>query len=302
MVISEAECIEALHLAAERLGKSPTKREYERLDIRPTASSIKRIVGGWNSAKTRAGLETYKVSSGGGQPVRPKPDWVELPRGYDWEELTPQQRWYYKNREHRIAVKRKRLRNLRDWFSDQKAENFECSRCSEDHPACLVFHHEGEKELEISHMVSQGFSKDRILQEIDNCVPLCANCHHKEHIDEIPGGWDLRFNDRKFAENPDKIFELFPSKEELFKYDYRASLRTWLHYYKKTIGCERCSERDPACLEYHHINPDEKKMRISTYVLYNPSKPDILSEIELCEILCRNCHRIEHLSDPDSPK
>lgn len=295
MAISEYECIEALQRAADQLGKSPTKPEYEELDIRPSSSSIKRIIGSWNLAKKRAGLETYSRSTGGGQPIQPKPDWIELPRGYDWEELTPQQRWYYKNREHRIAVKNRRLKTLKGWFADLKANRYECNECSESHPSCLVFHHVMEKSLEISFMVNQGFSKDRILEEIDKCVPLCANCHHKEHIDEVPGGWDLGISHQEFSEKPVKLMEVFPSKDELSKYQYRSCLRTWVHYYKGSVGCERCTEYEPACLEFHHPNPNEKTRRVAILVCFNPSKVELLNEIDKCEIICRNCHRKEHL-------
>lgn len=296
MALSEDECSEALQEAAEELGKSPTKHEYEELGIRPSSGSIKRIIGSWNLAKERAGLETYSRSTGGGQPVQPKPDWVELPQGYGWEELTPQQRWYYKNREHRIAVKSRRLKALKGWFADLKAGKYECSECSESHPSCLVFHHVEDKSLEISFMVNQGFSRESILQEIDKCVALCANCHHKEHIDEVPGGWDLGISIREISENPENLMEQFPSKDELSKFQYRSSLRTWVHYYKGTVGCTRCSEHDPACLEFHHKNPKNKTRRMAVLVCFNPCKAELLSEIDRCEVICRNCHRKEHLA------
>jgi hypothetical protein len=77
---SESECLDALREAAERLGESPTKQQYEDLGLRPAASTVIRVVGGWNEAKERAGLETYSQGENGGPPVQPKPDWVELTR------------------------------------------------------------------------------------------------------------------------------------------------------------------------------------------------------------------------------
>ena len=49
-----AECIEALRKAARRLGESPTKSQYEELDIRPSSTTVRRILGGWNEEKEQA--------------------------------------------------------------------------------------------------------------------------------------------------------------------------------------------------------------------------------------------------------
>jgi len=138
-------------------------------------------MGGWNEAKEAAGLETYEPGAGGPTEIMPKPDTVELPSGYDWEHLNPQQRWYYKNRERRIAVKSRRKEELRGWFTAFKRDECECSRCGETHPACLDFHHVEGKRLEVSEMVSLGYAKETILEEMDACVVLCANCHRKLH-------------------------------------------------------------------------------------------------------------------------
>lgn len=55
---TETECLEALREAAERLGESPTKAEYEDLGLRPASATIIRAVGGWNEAKEKAGLDS----------------------------------------------------------------------------------------------------------------------------------------------------------------------------------------------------------------------------------------------------
>ncbi|WP_394295529.1 homing endonuclease associated repeat-containing protein [Natrialba chahannaoensis] len=54
---TEDECIEALREAAERLGESPTKAQYEEIGLTPASATIIRTCGGWNDAKERAGLE-----------------------------------------------------------------------------------------------------------------------------------------------------------------------------------------------------------------------------------------------------
>ena len=62
---TEAECIEALREAADRLEESPTKETYEELGLQPAASTILRVMGSWNEAKEAAGLETYEQGENG---------------------------------------------------------------------------------------------------------------------------------------------------------------------------------------------------------------------------------------------
>jgi hypothetical protein len=180
-VITEEDCIRALREAADHLGKSPTKAEFEELPFTPSSTSIIRIMGGWNDAKEAAKLETVPERMGGGPSIQPKPEWVELPDGYEWDELNPQQRWYYKNREHRVAVKTQRKEKLQKWFAEFKRRECTCEICGESHPACLDFHHVEEKRMGVSRMVHLGFAKDKILAEIESCRILCSNCHRKEH-------------------------------------------------------------------------------------------------------------------------
>jgi hypothetical protein len=197
MATSEADCLDALREARERLGESPTKQQYEDLGLTPAASTILRVVGGWNEAKEKAGLETYEQGENGGQSIEPKPDCVELPEDKEWETLSGQQRWYYKNRDWRQEVKNQRKARLRRWLYEYKRDECECTQCGESHPACLDFHHVGEKTMDISRMVNHGFSRESIREEMDSCVTICANCHRKEHY-EIPdtehGKWKSMTN------------------------------------------------------------------------------------------------------------
>lgn len=122
--------------------------------------------------------ECWEVLDG----IQPKPEGVEIPESESWTELTPYQRWYYKNREEEIERSKRQKKRLREWYFELK-KDYGCSECGESHPACIDFHHEGEKEKSVSEMIHLMFSKDKILDEIDRCVPLCSNCHRKHHSD-----------------------------------------------------------------------------------------------------------------------
>lgn len=86
----------------------------------------------------------------------------------------------------RILKKRKEKHQERkNWFNEYKSKQV-CSKCPENHPGCLDFHHTNpeEKEMEVTMMLSGKWSLDRIKKEIEKCIVLCSNCHRKLHWEE----------------------------------------------------------------------------------------------------------------------
>lgn len=85
---------------------------------------------------------------------------------------------------HREKIKRRKI-EIRAWFSELK-KSLKCIKCFEDFPGCLDFHYKdykaGEGHVAASVMVNRGWSKARILKEIEKCDVLCANCHRKYHF------------------------------------------------------------------------------------------------------------------------
>jgi hypothetical protein len=55
--------------------------------------------------------------------------------------------------------------------------------CHEDHPATLDFHHKdpSTKEANVAHMITRGWSINRVKEELRKCRVLCSNCHRKLH-------------------------------------------------------------------------------------------------------------------------
>jgi|SRR5205085_1266262 len=90
-----------------------------------------------------------------------------------------------------------------------------------------------------------------------------------------------------YEENKAKHIALVRGREK--------KIKAWLREYKESLGCEVCGETHPACLEFHHINPKEKRFsvgRLNDYLSVRLMK----SEIAKCRLLCANCHRKEHWS------
>lgn len=182
MPTTVSECVDALQEAADKLGESPSKAEYESLDLTPASATVIRTMGGWNEAKRQAGLATDTST---GSRTKTKPDGVTIPDGETWAELSVDQRWHYRNSEWNTERDYRRKQRLRQWVYDKKRAAGGCTDCSESDPRCLDFHHreDTEKIATVSSMINDCSSKDRIATEIQKCTVLCANCHRKRHLD-----------------------------------------------------------------------------------------------------------------------
>ena len=81
----------------------------------------------------------------------------------------------------------------------------------------------------------------------------------------------------------------------------KRELSEWLLSIKMASHCCKCTEDHPACLEFHHRNPKDKELEISTMVARGMSKFRIGREITKCEIICSNCHRKLHWDEKHGP-
>jgi L-lysine 2,3-aminomutase len=89
---------------------------------------------------------------------------------------------YAENKEHYIEKSRKHKQATRDWIRSLK-EGRICSQCGEDDPIVLDFHHPNpnEKGGTVAN-IAHRWSRKRILQEIEKCDVMCANCHRRHHF------------------------------------------------------------------------------------------------------------------------
>jgi hypothetical protein len=62
---------------------------------------------------------------------------------------------------------------------------------------------------------------------------------------------------------------------------------------KRQLGCALCEEKEPVCIDFHHLDPTTKDERISV-ILNAGSQQAFESEIQKCVPLCSNCHRKVH--------
>lgn len=84
------------------------------------------------------------------------------------------EKYIERNRIHRAIVK--------EWFDEYRV-NLVCTRCGyefSEYPEVCDFHHINPTEK--NKTVSACKSIERMIEEIKECIPLCANCHRIEHI------------------------------------------------------------------------------------------------------------------------
>jgi hypothetical protein len=90
--------------------------------------------------------------------------------------------WEAANKEKRRKYNDDFRKSLREWFIEFKS-SLSCEKCGESHPACLDFHHRDPSTKELTVARALLISKKRVLEEIEKCDVLCANCHRKVHYD-----------------------------------------------------------------------------------------------------------------------
>jgi hypothetical protein len=141
-------------------------------------------------------------------------------------------------------------------------------------PVCMDFDHiDGTtKRNNISHSYHKSTSWFK--NEINKCELVCSNCHR------------IRTKTRKQA----IVTVCINSTSK--KYTRRQAAYNYVRSQKLNKQCVDCTIiYDPVSLDFDHIH-DDKIMDVSRMVIHRCSIKTIKNEINKCEIVCSNCHRI----------
>jgi hypothetical protein len=68
--------------------------------------------------------------------------------------------------------------------------------------------------------------------------------------------------------------------------------RQWLDRYLQDKSCIDCGNENRVVFEFDHLDPAEKVWNVADLVRQSYGLETIKSEIDKCEIVCANCHRI----------
>lgn len=69
-------------------------------------------------------------------------------------------------------------------------------------------------------------------------------------------------------------------------------VRQWVNE-QRALGCEKCNEKRFYVIDFHHIDPENKKHTVGSQAMYSSWKAT-KEEIKKCIRLCANCHRELH--------
>jgi hypothetical protein len=89
------------------------------------------------------------------------------------------------------------------------------------------------------------------------------------------------YEQKAYRKNPKKYLEDSTERKKKYVDEFTQ--------YKSTLSCKSCGESRYWVLDFHHIDPSKKNFNIADFMFKSPLV-NILPEIELCEVLCRNCH------------
>lgn len=84
------------------------------------------------------------------------------------------------------------------------------------------------------------------------------------------------------------------AQNKLHKREKRAILKQQVIDSISTHCCMKCGESRLPCLDFHHRDKTEKTENISTMLHNGEDIQVIIKEASKCDILCRNCHAVEH--------
>lgn len=114
-----------------------------------------------------------------------------------------------------------------------------------------------------------GFKEKGRLQPY--CRP-CNNAHNREY----------------YAKNREKQKAVVLARNQR----YKEELRVWIRDIKSNTPCADCKILHPwFVMDFDHVF-DEKEYNISMMLVSGYSKSKIQKEIDKCELVCSNCHRV----------
>ncbi len=90
------------------------------------------------------------------------------------------------------------------------------------------------------------------------------------------------------------------NKERIIRevHERRGRIRDFVRGLKDGKVCQRCGFDNLLALDFHHRDPKQKDLSIAKAIELGWSKERILAEVAKCDLICANCHRIEHGQAP----
>lgn len=186
-------------------------------------------------------------------------------------------------------------------------------------PSALEFHHRDPQNKKFNLSQAKGIKFENAIPELEKCDLICARCHRELHsIDE----YDLTKIDiskpiKKCTKchQEKNITNFYKFSDSVDGYSWECKICNYqrkidkknkikkLLIDKKDGCCELCGyNKSIQGLDFHHKNPKLKSFKISSIQKYDfdniVMSPELEEEMNKCKLLCVNCHRELHYSDP----
>lgn len=126
---------------------------------------------------------------------------------------------------------------------------------------------------------------------------ICNKCGHPKKEEDFPfknKSLNKRSTICQDCQKPYKTKHYRNNKKQYYRRndEKRVKINQIIDQHKKA-GCSLCPEKEPCCLDFHHVDPSQKEMSVSRLRNFTSFKR-LKNEIKKCILLCSNCHRKFH--------
>lgn len=169
---------------------------------------------------------------------------------------------------NKIKLSSKSQRN-KYYIFIKKLKNTPCFDCNLSYDSFIMeFDHRDPKDKLFAISARKIINQDILLKEIEKCDIVCANCHRKRTFNNLPKLNPL--GDRHVIN--------------------RISKKDFINKFKDT-PCADCNIKYlPYQMDFDHLNPNIKLFSIANGI--GKSYDSIKTEIDKCELVCANCHKL----------
>ena len=127
----------------------------------------------------------------------------------------------------------------------------------------------------------------------------CSKCKENKELDQFSKNNSKKDGLSSWCKNCTRINGKAHYRKDPKKYldNHRKNRKIrfkWFEDIKNNCKCEKCEEKRNWLLDFHHIDPTQKTLHISTAVRKSKSEEIVRKELEKCISLCSNCHRDFH--------
>jgi hypothetical protein len=185
-----------------------------------------------------------------------------------------------------IRTRAQNRKRLHEFLAEQS-----CLDCGTRDFAVLEFDHRDptSKVSNISELVRKVVTWARVLDEIQKCDVVCANCHRRRTARQF--GWYKLAGAQtlplpSLPKRGTTDYERIKSVRSCLARRQRNRLFVW--DYLRANPCALCGENDAVVLEFDHFSD---KVHDIGWLIPFSCTADIDRELQKCRVLCANCHR-----------